>query len=138
MSTGRNWYQLMLMVLTVFWAATAWLSNSTNETITASFPWWSQSLWYFGLIAGAAVTAVGIIMHTVTGLLVEKSGLFILVGICAGYDVAFLAFAGRADPGHVILIVALIALYAVINFARARQIHKAILDLKHGLRKLAA
>jgi hypothetical protein len=138
MTTGRNWYQLLLMVLTVFWVATAWMSGSTDQSITASFPWWSRSLWYFGLTIGAAVTAVGIIMHTFTGLLVEKAGLFILVGICAGYVVAFLAFAGRADPVHVISIVALIALYAAINIARARQIHRDIVGLKHGLRKLAA
>lgn len=137
-TTGRNWYQLLLMVLTMFWVLTAWLSGSAGEAITASFPAWSQALWYGGLTLGALVTAAGIIAGTFTGMLIEKAGLYVLVGICAGYDVAFLAFAGRANPVHVILIVALIALYTVINFARARQIDKEIDTLKHGLRKLAA
>jgi hypothetical protein len=126
------------MVLTVFWVATAWLSGSSGEVITASFPTWSQALWYGGLTVGAVVVATGIILHNFTGLLVEKSGLLVLIGICTGYGVAFLAFADRAGIVHVILIVSLIALYAGINWARVRQIYKEIRTLKHGLQKLAA
>jgi hypothetical protein len=137
MTTGRNWYQLMLMVLTIFWVVTAWVSNNAGQAITASFPVWSQTLWYGGLVVGALVTTIGIVLHNFIGLLVEKSGLLALVGICAGYSVAFLSFAGRAGIVHVILIVALIALYAGINWARVWQINKEIHTLKLGLRKLA-
>lgn len=137
-TTSRNWYQLLVMVLTVFWVADAWLSNSAQETITASFPAWSQSLWYGGLIAGALITAAGIMINTYVGLRVEQAGLLILTGLCIGYDIAFIAFAGRTNLAHILLVVPLIALFAVINFARARQIDLEIDTLRHGLRRLAS
>lgn len=135
---GRNWYQLMLMILTVFWVVMAWASGSAQESITATFPTWSQNLWYGGLFVGALLTAAGIILDTYVGLRVEQAGLFILVGICIGYDMAFLGFAYRGGLVHILTVGPLIALYAVINFARARQIDKQIDALSHGLQRLAA
>lgn len=138
MTAGRNWYQVFLMALTAGWAIYSWMSGSAGETITATFPAWSQGLWYICLILGSVMALFGVALGTVTGLLVEQSGLFILAGICSGYGLAFLAFAGRADPAHVAYSVSLVLVYAVVNLARARQIHKDIASLKRGLRKLAA
>lgn len=133
----RNWYQLLIMVLTVFWVVTAWASGSAQESITASFPTWSQNLWYGGLVIGAVIAAVGIIVNTYAGLRIEQAGLLLLTGICIGFDIAFVAFASRASLAHIVLVVPLVALFAVINFIRARQIDREIDTVRHGLRKLA-
>ncbi|MGH3776503.1 MAG: hypothetical protein ACRDRR_12365 [Pseudonocardiaceae bacterium] len=53
MTEGRNYHGAYLMLLTVAFATTAWLSRSEQQVIAATFRAWSQHLWYGGLVGGA-------------------------------------------------------------------------------------
>lgn len=78
----------------------SWATGSQDQVITATFPSWSQQLWYGGLLLGALIALIGIALHTVAGLLIERGALFWLSGLCAAYGCAFLASAGRAGAFH--------------------------------------
>lgn len=135
--TGRNWHEIYLLVLTIGFALSGWLTSSSEQVITASYPVWSQFVWYGGLIAGASIALVGIALHTLTGLLIERAALFGIAGLCGAYGMAFLATAGRADPFHAVFVVVLVGVYAAINLARAFQVRRDIDQIRLGLQKLA-
>lgn len=136
-AAGRSWYQVYLLVLTVLWAAAGWFTGSDGRVIAETFPAWSRHLWYGGLVAGAVLALVGIALHTVVGLLVERVALFVLAGLCGAYGLAFLAYAGRADVGHVLYVVPLVLAYAAVNLVRARQIRRELDQTHRELRRLA-
>lgn len=83
MTAGRNWHGAYLAVLTVVFALEAWLSGSQQQVIAATFPGLARNLWYGGLIAGAVLVLIGVTLHTVTGLLIERAALFLLAGLWA-------------------------------------------------------
>ncbi len=78
MTAGRNWYEAYLMLLTAAFAVSAWATGSEAQVIAATFPAWSQYLWYGGLTAGAVLALAGIALGTVPGLLLERGALFCL------------------------------------------------------------
>jgi uncharacterized membrane protein len=137
-SIGRNWHEVYLLVLTILFAVTGWLTDSKEQIITATFPAWAQSFWYGGLAAGAVLALVGIALHTLTGLLVERAGLFALAGLCGAYGLTFGALAGRVDPVHSVAITLLVFAFAAVNLARAGQIRREVNGVRHDLRKLAS
>lgn len=136
--TGRNWHGAYLAVLTVLFALEAWLSGSQQQVIAATFPAWSRHLWYGGLITGALLVLAGIVLHTVTGLLIERAALFVLAALCGAYGLAFLAASTRAgaDPGHLVYAVVLVLAFAGVNLLRARQIRREIDQTRSELRRL--
>lgn len=135
---GRNWHEVYLLVLTVVFAGIAGASRSEQQTIAATFPAWSQYLWYGGLATGALLALAGIALHTVTGMLIEGAALIGLAGLCSAYGAAFLAYAGRADLFHAVFVVAFVAAYAGVNLARARQVRREVDTFRAELRRLAA
>lgn len=135
-TTGRNWYQVYLLVLTMVFVGSAWLSGGEGQVIAATFPAWSQYLWYGGLLIGAAAALVGIGLGTVVGLLIERAALFWLAGLCGAYGMAFLAFSSRSDVFHAVYVVTFVALFALANLTRARAIRRDIDRLRWTLRRL--
>lgn len=135
-STGRNWYEMYLMVLTLLFAISAWATGSSQETLTATFPIWSQNLWYGGLVISAIVVLIGITMNTLTGLLIERAALLFLTGICVGYGLVFFAVASRTSALHAVYVVVLVLAYAVVNVARALQINGELTRIRYGLNQL--
>lgn len=137
-TSGRNWHEIYLLVLTVAFATSGVLTQSSGQVITATFPSWGQRLWYGGLIIGALVALAGIVLHSVTGLLVERAALLGLAGLCGAYGLAFLATASRAGLFHAVFVVVLVGAYALVNLARAVQVRRDIDALRTDLQKLAA
>jgi hypothetical protein len=135
---GRNWHEVYLLVLTVAFAAMAWATGSQEQTIAGTFPAWSQQLWYGGLVVGAVVGLLGIALHTLTGMLIERAALLGLSGLCAAYGAAFLAHASRADLFHAVFVVVFVAAYAVVNLARACQVRREINQVRAQLQWIAA
>lgn len=117
---ARHRHEVYLLVLTMAFARMAWASDSAERTIVATYPAWSQAIWY-GLIRGALLALVGIAWRSLNGLLLEGAALA-LAGLCGSYGFAFLIHAGRADLSHVVFVVAFVAVFAAVNLARARQI----------------
>lgn len=108
-------------MLTVAFSVSSWASGSRDQVIAATFPSWSQYLWHGGLIMGAVLALVGLALHTVAGLLVERGARFWLAGLYGCYGVEFLAFAGRADLGHAVYVVVLVNAYALVWTGSAGQ-----------------
>lgn len=134
--SGRNWYQVYLLVLTMVFVGGSWVTGSAGQVITATFPSWSQYLWYGGLLLGAVVALVGIALHSVTGLLIERGALFWLAGLCAAYGCAFLAFAERADIFHAVFVVTFVLTFALVNLVRAWQVRRDVDAILAQLRYL--
>jgi hypothetical protein len=136
-SAGRNWYEVYLMVLTVLFVVSAWSTDSARETLTATFPVWSQNLWYGGLIVSATLVLTGIVLGTVTGLMIERAALLVLTGLCVGYGLVFFAVAGRGSASHGIYVVVLVLAYAAVNITRAFQINTDLRQIRSSLHQLA-
>lgn len=135
--SGRNWYQVYLLVLTMVFVGGSWATGNEDQVITATFPSWSQYLWYGGLLTGALVALVGIALNTVVGLLIERGALFWLSGLCASYGCAFLAFAGRADAFHAVYVVTFVLTFASVNLVRTRQVRHDVDAMRAQLQRLA-
>lgn len=121
--SGRNYYEIYLLVLTAGWAALNWATGADGETIEAAFPGWGRHLWFGGLLAGATLALVGIAVGTVVGLLVERAALFGLAGLCAAFGVLV---ASRADLVHALYVVPLLLAYAAVHLHRARQAYRDV------------
>lgn len=134
---GRNWYQVYLLTLAMVFVGGAWATGSEAQVIAATFPSWSQALWYGGLLTGSLVALAGIGMNTVTGFLIERGAMFWLAGLCGCYGLAFLAFAGRADTFHAVYVVSFVLAFALVNLVRARQIRHDVDRMRAQLRCLA-
>jgi hypothetical protein len=135
-TAGRNWYQVYLLVLTAAFAVASWFTDSEGQTLITTFPAWGRHIWYGGLLVLALAALVGIAMHNLTGLLVERAALFVLAGLCGAYGLVFLGFAGRSDPAHAVYVVVLVLAYAAVNLVRATQIRRDVDSIRHGLRLL--
>lgn len=135
-SIGRNWYEVYLMVLTLLFAISAWTTGSSQETLIATFPIWSQNLWYGGLVVSALAVLAGIVMNTLTGLLIERAALLILTGICAGYGLVFFAVSSRTSALHASYVVVLVLAYAAVNVTRALQVGSELTRIRRELSQL--
>lgn len=136
MTAGRNWYQIYLLFLAAVFVGFSWISGGEGQVIASSFPAWAQGLWYGGLLVGAGLALVGIAMHTITGLLLERASLFFLSGLCASYGLAFLAASARSDVFHAAYVVFFVLSFAGVNLLRARQIRRDVDEERLKLRKL--
>jgi hypothetical protein len=135
--TGRNWYEVFLLILTALWAIAGWVTGSEGQEIALTFPAWARDLWYGGLLVCSLVALAGVVAGTVTGLLIERAALFFLAGLCGGYGLVFFANAGIADPVHAAYVVVLVLAYAGVNLTRALQVRRDLDLLRRGLCHLA-
>ena len=123
--SGRNYYEIYLLLLTVGFAATWGLTNVGE--VTSLFPAWARWLWFGGLAFSAAVAVIGEIIHNSVSIIIERSGLVFLTGLVMAYTLAFVIVGIQTStPGHVAYVGAALVLFAAVNYARARQIRLAL------------
>lgn len=135
-TNGRNWYQVFLLVLTIAFVGTALASGSEDQVIARSYPPWAQQIWYGGLILGAISALIGIAMHSITGLLVERAALFLLSGVCLSFGTAFIASILRVDLFHVLYVSFFVYSFGAVNITRALQVRRDIDEERRKLRQI--
>lgn len=53
----RNWHEVYLLVLAIVFVGASRLTGGEGQVIAATFPAWSQHLWYGGLLVGSVEIA---------------------------------------------------------------------------------
>lgn len=130
--SGRNYYEIYLLILTAAWAAASWLTGMDGETIEAALPGLGRHLLFGGLLTGSLIALGGIAIGTITGLLVERAGLIALAGWCAAAAVLILS---QADAIHALYVVPLIGAYALVHLVRAGQVARDVTRIRATLRR---
>lgn len=153
---GRNWHEAYLLMLSVLYGVGGLVSGQSSKAIDATFPAWGALGWYIGLITGAALGLAGIILETSsvdqepppptmlvkrlrrwrTGLILERSSMRLLVGLCTAYVLGALATSSITQVTAAFG-ASLVAAFALANFARARQISRRLPKVEAALRVLA-
>jgi hypothetical protein len=133
--SGRNYYEIYLLVLTAGWALYNWVTAADGETIEAAFPGWGRHIFMGGLLVGSLVALGGIAVGTVVGMLVERAALFALAGFCGAVGLVVLS---RADVGQALYVTPLLLAYAAVHLVRARQVRADISRLRKALAHSAA
>jgi hypothetical protein len=78
--SGRNYYEIYMLLLTAGWALFNWVTGVDGETIEAAFPGWGRHIFLGGLLFSSLFALGGIAVGTVIGMLVERAALFALAG----------------------------------------------------------
>lgn len=133
--SGRNYYEIYLLLLTAGWALLNWVTGADGETIEAAFPGWGRHIFLGGLLVGSLTALVGIAVGTVVGMLVERAALFALAGLCGAVGAFVLS---RADLVHALYVVPLLLAYAAVHLVRARQVRNDIARIRQALANPAA
>lgn len=121
----RNYYEIFLLFLTVGFAATWGLMN--NGEVTSVFPAWARTIWFTGLAIGAVLAVGGEIIFTNAALAIERAALLFLTGLIMAYTLAFVLIGVRISSiGHVAYVAAALAIFAFVNYMRARQITQQV------------
>lgn len=132
-ASGRNWFEIYLLVLTVAWATVVWITNSDGETIEALFTTVGKNIWLGGLIISSVIALIGIIMGTITGLLIERAALLLLAGMFGWVGAAFLVLSTDVDQFHLIYVAPLLLIAAGVILSRVFQIKNDIERIKKQL-----
>ena len=130
--SGRNYYEVYLLVLTIGWAIMSWLVGD-GEAIASVFPGWGRIVFFGGLIASSALALVGIALGTLVGMLIERAAMFSLSALCVCF--AIVVGAG-ADVAQSFYVVPLLLTYGVVHFHRAHQIRRDINRARAQLRAM--
>lgn len=121
-ASGRNGFQVYLLILIVGWSAYTWSTGTDGETVRLLFTQIGLNIWYAGLIISSVVALFGIMLGTYTGLLIELAGMYGLAGMFWWVGMAFVGFATRVDALHLMGVAPLLLVLVVISLQRAKQI----------------
>jgi hypothetical protein len=135
-ASGRNWFEIYLLVLIVAWTSVVWFKDSDGETVAILFTRIGQQIWFAGLIISSMASLIGIALGTITGLLIERAGLFLLSGMFAWVGVAFLVLANQVDGIHLLFVSPLLLIASGVIVQRAYQIGFDIKRIKKQLSSL--
>ncbi|MGH3599996.1 MAG: hypothetical protein ACRDQH_06930 [Pseudonocardiaceae bacterium] len=130
--SGRNYYEVYLLLLTLGWAIMSWIIGD-GESIDAVFPAWGRYVFFGGLILASTSALVGIALGTLTGLLLERAAMFSLAGLCGCFAIV-VAFG--ADLAQGLYVVPLLATYAAVHYHRAGQVRRDIDRTRAQLRAM--
>lgn len=130
--SGRNYYEVYLLVLTIGWAIMSWIVGD-GEAIGAVFGPWGRAVFLGGLVAASALALTGIAIGTLTGMLIERAAMYTLSGLCVCFAVV-VAFG--ADLTQALYVVPLLATYGVVHYHRTRQVRRDINRARAQLRTL--
>ncbi len=119
--TGRNLYQAFLMVMCVGSGVMGHLTGANSSL--AAFPPWAQRIWLTGLFIGGVTALVGIGLHNLTGLLIERAALLLLAGLCIGYT-ATAVIVCLIHEGPSAYTTTLVFLFALLNLNRVWQVRQ--------------
>lgn len=130
--SGRNYYEVYLLLLTIGWAVMSWIVGD-GEAIASVFGSWGRIVFFGGLILSSALALVGIAMATLTGMLIERAAMYSLSALCACFAVV-VAFG--ADLAQSLYVVPMLATYGVVHYHRTRQVRRDIDRTRAQLRAL--
>jgi hypothetical protein len=125
-ASGRNGFEAYLLLLIGGWAALVWATGMDGETIAALFTRTGLYIWLAGLIVGSVIALVGIGLGTLTGMMIERAGLYVLAGWFGWVSLAFVGFATRVGSLNLLVVVPLMAMISVISLSRVKQITRDI------------
>jgi len=92
--SGRNPFEAYLLVACVLSGLAGLLTAEAQSSIVSTLPRWEAVAWYGGLVAGGGVCLVGVALHGLKSLLVERIGLLMLAAFAVLYSGAVLVEAG--------------------------------------------
>lgn len=130
-ASGRNGFELYLLLLTAGWAAVSW-AGTEGETVAMLFTAVGRHIWFGTLLASSLLALVGIALGTYTGLLIERAALWSLAGALAWVGLAFLGFATRVDALHLIYVTPLLLVAAGVALQRTTQIRRDLTRIRDG------
>lgn len=90
-----------ILVLCIPSGITLLLSPEEPPALQATLPSWAIMLWAFSLGVGALVTLLGVVMSSITGILIEQIGSVWVGSAAIVYGVAVLAVGGVSTLGAV-------------------------------------
>ena len=133
--SGRNYYEIYMLLLTAGWVLFNWVTDADGETIEAAFPGWGRHILLGGLLVSSLIALGGIAVGTVVGMLVERAALSALAGLCGAVGVLVL---NRADLAQALYVVPLLLAYAAVHLVRVRQVRNDIARIRQALANTAA
>lgn len=131
-ASGRNGFQVYLLILVVGWSVYTWTTGTDGEVIRALFTQVGLNIWYAGLILSSLVSLGGIALGTYTGLLIERAGMYGLAGMFWWVGMAFLGLATRVDALHLLGVTPLLLAMVAIALQRTQQIKRDLTRMRLG------
>lgn len=132
--TTRSPHKLYLLIACVIGGTLGLVfPPSHGLSISDAFPGKTQLVWYAGLLIGGVLGLVGSYLRSITGILLEQAGMYLLAGLAISFAFAAFAHTGLpAIPGALIL-----GGFGCANAVRAYHIHLDLRVLRRDLRALA-
>lgn len=134
---GRRWFEAFLLVMCIGSGLLGLTGNASDRAIELNFPSWGQYLWYGGLVLGGATALLGVLVVTYTGVGIERAGLLLLSGLCAGYTAGAVILCVVNDSISAYLTVLVFA-FALLCHNRAREARRERSNYRAELHRLAA
>jgi hypothetical protein len=123
-ASGRNGFEVYLLLLIAAWASVSWLGGQEGETILAIFTSVGRHIW-FGLLLGSSLLAlVGIFLGNYIGLQIERAGLAALAGAFVWVGMAFIGLSTRVDTLHLLYVAPMLLIAAAVAVSRVQQIRR--------------
>jgi hypothetical protein len=121
-ASGRNGFQVYLLVLTAMWALVSWVGGIEGEVIRAMFTSFGRHAWFALLIIGSLMALFGITLGTYVGMQLERSAMYLLAGLFGWVGMAFLGYVTRLDAYHQLYVTPLLLAAAGVALTRTHQI----------------
>lgn len=132
---NRTPHKIFLLVACVLAGVIGLFFPHTHaQSIEAAFHGNSLLIWYTGLLIGGVLGLAGVFRRTITGVLIEQSGMLLLAGLMLSFAVAAIAYSGvRGIVGLTIL-----TGFGIANIVRAWQIRHDLTLIRRYLAALPA
>jgi hypothetical protein len=122
--SGRNPFEVWLLAACIITGAAGFITTqAVSGAVARTVPHWAGALWYAALFVGASISFVGIMLHGLKSLLVERVGLLLMATFGVVYAGAVIAVAGLNG----LFPATFVAGFAAANISRFVQIGR---DLK--------
>lgn len=121
---ARNWWEVYLLALCVFSGLSSLLWPQTvTPNLDRHLPSLVLSGWGWCLLTGGLVALAGVIIGPrPVGILIERSGLLVLLGACVAYPVALLMIVGSHGLPQALTI----AVFAVVVMQRIVRVTRLV------------
>ena len=129
-ASGRNAFEVYLLVLIAGWAGISWVGGAEGETIAALFTHYGRHVWFAILLGSSVLALVGIALGTYTGLMIEWAALYALAGAFSWVGLAFLGFSTRVDALHLLYVTPMLLVAAGVALSRTQQIRNDLVKIR--------
>lgn len=92
---GRDPFELLFLVAALLVGIAGLLFDASSPNLRSALPGSLLMWWQAGLISGALISLYGISYPPPVSLLIERTGLLLLAGLCGAYAVAIIVNAAE-------------------------------------------